>query len=311
MINIKYSNYETITKRKQVRETFCKTSKNIKSGDIKGISILDLSLLFRLYDEVFLDDYFENTYKGTMNFSLSRRMTRSAGITVHKTYMREFKPEDYCFEIKMSLNFISDYHKVDREKRVSGMLTKDQLDALMIVFEHEICHVIECLCFFNTSCKGARFLQITNNIFGHTDVCHELPTITEKNQIKFGFKPGDYVAFECEGKTKAGFITRTNKRATVMVEAENGEYEFGNYPGKLYSKYYVPLNMLRYDASMMKFTESKQVTKFIEGQALTGSNDEASLNGKIKQVTQTSTKIGRNEPCPCGSGKKYKKCCGK
>jgi uncharacterized protein YecA (UPF0149 family) len=23
-----------------------------------------------------------------------------------------------------------------------------------------------------------------------------------------------------------------------------------------------------------------------------------------------SKKIGRNEPCPCGSGKKYKKCCG-
>jgi preprotein translocase subunit SecA len=23
-----------------------------------------------------------------------------------------------------------------------------------------------------------------------------------------------------------------------------------------------------------------------------------------------STKIGRNDPCPCGSGKKYKKCCG-
>ena len=23
-----------------------------------------------------------------------------------------------------------------------------------------------------------------------------------------------------------------------------------------------------------------------------------------------SEKIGRNEPCPCGSGRKYKKCCG-
>ena len=23
-----------------------------------------------------------------------------------------------------------------------------------------------------------------------------------------------------------------------------------------------------------------------------------------------STKVGRNEPCPCGSGKKFKKCCG-
>ena len=24
-----------------------------------------------------------------------------------------------------------------------------------------------------------------------------------------------------------------------------------------------------------------------------------------------TAKIGRNEPCPCGSGKKYKKCCGR
>ena len=24
----------------------------------------------------------------------------------------------------------------------------------------------------------------------------------------------------------------------------------------------------------------------------------------------TGKKISRNEPCPCGSGKKYKKCCG-
>jgi uncharacterized protein YecA (UPF0149 family) len=22
-------------------------------------------------------------------------------------------------------------------------------------------------------------------------------------------------------------------------------------------------------------------------------------------------KVGRNEPCPCGSGRKYKKCCGR
>nr|WP_245444572.1 SEC-C metal-binding domain-containing protein [Microvirga sp. KLBC 81] len=24
----------------------------------------------------------------------------------------------------------------------------------------------------------------------------------------------------------------------------------------------------------------------------------------------TFGKVGRNDPCPCGSGKKYKKCCG-
>ena len=27
-------------------------------------------------------------------------------------------------------------------------------------------------------------------------------------------------------------------------------------------------------------------------------------------VVNTQPKVGRNDPCPCGSGKKYKKCCG-
>lgn len=29
-----------------------------------------------------------------------------------------------------------------------------------------------------------------------------------------------------------------------------------------------------------------------------------------QQAQRMSTKVGRNEPCPCGSGKKFKKCCG-
>lgn len=32
---------------------------------------------------------------------------------------------------------------------------------------------------------------------------------------------------------------------------------------------------------------------------------------KMIAVTAKKDKIGRNDPCPCGSGKKYKKCCGK
>jgi len=32
---------------------------------------------------------------------------------------------------------------------------------------------------------------------------------------------------------------------------------------------------------------------------------------KVKQIVHEKPKVGRNEPCPCGSGKKYKKCCGK
>lgn len=32
---------------------------------------------------------------------------------------------------------------------------------------------------------------------------------------------------------------------------------------------------------------------------------------KIETYHRGDTKVGRNDPCPCGSGKKYKKCCGK
>ncbi|MBM7070738.1 SEC-C domain-containing protein [Shewanella sp. 202IG2-18] len=28
-------------------------------------------------------------------------------------------------------------------------------------------------------------------------------------------------------------------------------------------------------------------------------------------IIRESPKVGRNDPCPCGSGKKFKKCCGK
>jgi preprotein translocase subunit SecA len=46
----------------------------------------------------------------------------------------------------------------------------------------------------------------------------------------------------------------------------------------------------------------------------TGPNQGATAAGeeaaRTKTVTRDQPKVGRNEPCPCGSGKKYKKCCG-
>ena len=40
--------------------------------------------------------------------------------------------------------------------------------------------------------------------------------------------------------------------------------------------------------------------RFIDGQIDTG-----------EPWHREEPKVGRNDPCPCGSGKKYKKCCGK
>ncbi len=38
---------------------------------------------------------------------------------------------------------------------------------------------------------------------------------------------------------------------------------------------------------------------------------EASSEPKTQQPIKKENKVGRNDPCPCGSGKKYKKCCGR
>jgi preprotein translocase subunit SecA len=31
----------------------------------------------------------------------------------------------------------------------------------------------------------------------------------------------------------------------------------------------------------------------------------------VEPIRNLGTKVGRNDPCPCGSGKKFKNCCGK
>ena len=48
--------------------------------------------------------------------------------------------------------------------------------------------------------------------------------------------------------------------------------------------------------------ERKQVAKPV---------DTPSPDGDKPKVLKRSAKIGRNDPCPCGSGKKYKNCCGR
>jgi len=50
------------------------------------------------------------------------------------------------------------------------------------------------------------------------------------------------------------------------------------------------------------------------GMQFTGPNQGAAAAGeeagKVKTITRSQPKVGRNDPCPCGSGKKYKKCHG-
>jgi hypothetical protein len=68
--------------------------------------------------------------------------------------------------------------------------------------------------------------------------------------------------------------------------------------------------------SMRERFTPEQILEFVDS-GLTMSPDDSSdedsddRSGVIRPIRIDSPKIGRNDPCPCGSGKKYKKCCAK
>lgn len=56
---------------------------------------------------------------------------------------------------------------------------------------------------------------------------------------------------------------------------------------------------------------SKEDYKESAPQGAPGEAPKAEKTGKQETIRRDAPKVGRNDPCPCGSGKKYKNCCGK
>lgn len=117
-------------------------------------------------------------------------------------------------------------------------------------------------------------------------------SIAELEELHRGFKNGNY---ELEYLMAGGFIL-----AEVYEKAERV--------------------MKRLAKAFPKDEAVREIQKNLKLVMQYGAEEELSvwdmLDGKtLKSRTETyyrdQPKIGRNDPCPCGSGKKYKKCCGR
>ena len=53
---------------------------------------------------------------------------------------------------------------------------------------------------------------------------------------------------------------------------------------------------VHHEVSLFRFDEGEKRWYYLDGK-------------EILEPLKNEAKIGRNDPCPCGSGKKYKKCC--
>jgi hypothetical protein len=169
-------------------------------------------------------------------------MTRSAGHTKCPKNKDRIKPEDFSIEIRIGVDFFFQYDRLEGNKAVGGISTSDSLEALQLVFEHELCHAIEFICFGESNCGADRFKSIAGNLFGHKGEFHSLPTYRQIAFQKMGLKLGDIVSFSFKGNKFHGILYGINKRAIVMVKDKPGQYT--DKQGNNYSKYYVPLNIL-------------------------------------------------------------------
>ena len=249
LVNLKYSTKEIKKKTKKIYNQILAQSNNINEGNFTRIGTDDLKNLFYLYDLYFFDRFFYNTCRERIFFRLSRRMTKAAGMT---SYMKHKN----IYEISLSTSLIfQTFHDVLREVVVNGIVCHDRLEASMRVLEHEIIHLLEVVVFGSSSHSRPRFKKLVRNIFGHTDITHQLVTQPEIAHEKFNLQVGDEVTFEYEGNSYNGIIIRITKRATVMVRDPEGFYE--DSQGTRFSKYYIPLRFLKKNRSKNRHIQKK------------------------------------------------------
>lgn len=80
-------------------------------------------------------------------------MTKSAGKTYYPKDADPARPESLVIQVKISIDMIFAYGKLEKANQVGGLTTQNSLEALQLVLEHELTHVIEFIHFQNSSCK--------------------------------------------------------------------------------------------------------------------------------------------------------------
>lgn len=227
--------------RKNLKDRFIVETDADNFKDIDVLTEDNIKYLLKLYNEIFLRNYFSLNFIKRIKVSLSNRMTSSGGKTIFLN-----KGRAKIYEIRISRVVLSKFIQDNKVKIVCGIEATDILEGLMLILEHELCHVIEFNKYGRSSCKQKQFKDMANSIFGHKSSYHEILKDNSSKNInkdKITFEIGQTVKFEYKSKIYMGQISNINKRATIMVEDNKGSYRDKN--GKHYSKWYVPLTKIK------------------------------------------------------------------
>jgi hypothetical protein len=214
-------------------------SPHIRQPNFTSIHAGDLESLFTAYDERFLNALGRPALEGRkLRFRLAPRMTRAGG----KTTQYRAHNGDVSYEIAIAVSMLFDGFRDTDRRRITacGLECQDRLEALQRIFEHELVHLAEQLCWGHSDCTAARFQDIAGRLFLHRAHTHDLITRRER-AADSGIRVGSHVTFTFEGRRLAGRVNRITKRATVLVEDPAG---MTYSDGLRYKTYYVPIKWL-------------------------------------------------------------------
>ena len=140
--------------------------------------------------------------------------------------------------------------------------------------------------------KGTKYFVIDVYCINPSCDCNDVVLIFHE----LDFKKGLYVL---KFDVRLDFSTAQYKVENKINSIEDLEVE------RIYKYFKKNLNDLNYKMLKERYARMKNLDNILE-QNLSGLNYAKNLISKNIE----GTKVGRNDPCPCGSGKKYKKCCG-
>jgi hypothetical protein len=194
-------------------------SKYIRAANFTTIHPRDLEFLFDAYDRRFLHGLCRTTLAGrALRFHLSPRMPKSGGATKRL----RLATGEVRYEIAIASSMLFDgFRPDDRQITVCGLECRNRLEALQRIFEHELVHLIENLCWNASNCSAPRFQDVARRLFLHRAHTHRLITRRER-AAESGIRPGSRVAFVFEGQRLTGRVNRITQRATVLVEDPGG-----------------------------------------------------------------------------------------
>ena len=133
------------------------------------------------------------------------------------------------------------------------------------------------------------------DIFNNTQVAFALKSDTELDRAYFLFKMISIEPLVRIGTAATNFAIK----AHLPIEGLIRSTVFDHFCGGVNEEDCLPVIDKMYEKGV-----SSVLDYSVEGKENDGKE-------KAKHVPKKVTKVGRNDLCPCGSGKKYKNCCGK